>query len=109
MQLELNGKTYWLRCDMRALANAKREHKTDISDIATTYKDENGKEQERQNFDAIGCLVYHFAKSGAKFKKQRFTLDMDDFLGLIELQDIPKLGDALSSLIGASTEKKRQV
>ncbi len=106
MDLELNGKTYWLRCDMRALANAKREHKTDLSDITESYKDENGKKQERENFDAIGCLVYHFAKSGAKFKKQRFPYEMDDFLGLIQLEDISKLGDALQSLMGGGTEKK---
>ena len=54
MKLTLSEKEFTLRCDMRALANAKREHAIDISKL---------------NDDAveIGTLVYHMAKSGAKF------------------------------------------
>jgi hypothetical protein len=95
MKLTLSGKEFTLRCDMRALANAKRESGIDIGKL---------------NDDAveIGSLVYYMAQSGAKHADVPFKYNLDDFLGLIDMSDLPAMTQALIDLLGAGTEKKSE-
>jgi hypothetical protein len=94
MQIELNGKEFRLRCDMRALANAKRESNIDIGNLGDDVVE-------------VGTFVYYMAQSGAKHAGVEFKYELDDFLGLIEIQDLETLGTAITSLMGGGAEKKR--
>ncbi len=94
MKLTLSGKEFTLRCDMRALAAAKREAGIDI-----------GKLQD--DVIEIGTLVYYMAQSGAKHAGIPFDYDVDDFLGLIEISDLESLAEAVGLLMtGGDTKKK---
>ena len=95
MKLTLSGKEFTLRCDMRALANAKRESGIDIGKL-----DDDAVE--------IGSLVYYMAQSGAKHADIPFKYNLDDFLGLIDMGDLPAMTQALIELLGAGTEKKSE-
>ena len=95
MKLTLSGKEFTLRCDMRALANAKRESGIDIGKL-----DEDAVQ--------IGTLVYYLAQSGAKHADVPFKYEIDDFLGLIDMADIAAMTEALVKLLGAGTEKKSE-
>ena len=95
MKLTLSGKEFTLRCDMRALANAKRESGIDIGKL-----DEDAVQ--------IGTLVYYLAQSGAKHADVPFKYELDDFLGLIDMADITAMTEALVNLLGAGTEKKSE-
>ena len=95
MKLNLSGKEFTLRCDMRALANAKRESGIDIGKL-----DEDAVQ--------IGTLVYYLAQSGAKHADVPFKYELDDFLGLIDMADIAAMTEALVNLLGAGTEKKSE-
>jgi hypothetical protein len=95
MKLTLSGKEFTLRCDMRALANAKRESGIDIGKL-----DEDAVQ--------IGTLVYYLAQSGAKHADVPFKYELDDFLGLIDMADIAAMTEALVNLLGAGTEKKSE-
>ena len=95
MKLNLSGKEFTLRCDMRALANAKRESGIDIGKL-----DEDAVQ--------IGTLVYYLAQSGAKHADVPFKYELDDFLGLIDMADIAAMTEALVKLLGAGTEKKSE-
>ena len=94
MKLTLSGKEFTLRCDMRALANAKREAGIDISNL-------------NDDIVEIGTLVYFMAQSGAKHADIPFKSELDDFLGLIELQDLNTLAEAVGALLNVEGEKKR--
>ena len=94
MKLTLSGKEFTLRCDMRALANAKREADLDINDLGSDVVQ-------------IGTLVYYMAQSGAKHAGIPFDYECDDFLGLIEISDLEPLSDALSTLMGGGDGKKK--
>jgi len=94
MQIELNGKEFRLRCDMRALANAKREANIDIGNLGDDVVE-------------VGTFVYYMAQSGAKHAGVEFKYELDDFLGLIEIKDLETLGTAITSLMGGGAEKKR--
>ena len=108
MKVTLSGKEFTLRCDMRALANAKRDDNIDMSSLTEEYKDFDGKVRERENINAICTFMYHFAVSGAKHTKTAFNYDRDDFLGLIGHEDMPTISDALVALFsgGEKTQKK---
>jgi len=95
MKLTLSGKAFTLRCDVRALANAKRESGIDIGKL-----DEDAVQ--------IGTLVYYLAQSGAKHADVPFKYELDDFLGLIDMADIAAMTEALVKLLGAGTEKKSE-
>jgi len=95
MKLTLSGKEFTLRCDMRALANAKRESGIDINKL-------------QEDAVEIGSLVYYMAQSGAKHADVPFKYALDDFLGLIDMTDIPAMTDAPVALLGAGTEKKSE-
>jgi len=94
MKIELSGKEFHLRCDMRALANAKRESKIDISNFG-------------EDIVEVGTLVFYMAQSGAKHAEAAFKYKLDDFLGLIQLSDLQSLSDVIGEMMGADTEKKR--
>ena len=67
MKLTLSGKEFTLRCDMRALANAKREAGIDISKLD-------------DDIVSVGTFVYYLAQSGAKHADIPFKVELDDFL-----------------------------
>lgn len=94
MKLTLSSKEFTLRCDMRALANAKREAGIEIGKL-------------NDDVIEIGTLVYYMAQSGAKHAGVPFDWEVDDFLGLIELQDLEALAEAVGALLGGEGEKKR--
>lgn len=94
MKLTLSGKEFTLRCDMRALANAKREAGIEIGKL-------------NDDVIEIGTLVYYMAQSGHKHAGVPFDWETDDFLGLIELQDLEALAEAVGALLGGEGEKKR--
>ena len=102
MKLTLSGKEFTLRCDMRALAAAKREAGIDINDL--------GSEEEHvtsEQIVQIGTLVYYMAQSGAKHAGIPFDYECDDFLGLIEISDLEPLADAVGTLMGGGDGKKK--
>lgn len=94
MKLTLSGKEFTLRCDMRALANAKREAGIEIGKLTDDVVE-------------IGTLVFYMAQSGAKHADVPFKWEVDDFLGLIEVQDLEALAEAVGALLGGEGEKKR--
>lgn len=93
MKLTLSGKEFTLRCDMRALANAKREAGIELSSLSDDVVE-------------IGTLVYYMAQSGAKSADVPFKWSLDDFLGLIEISDLEALGAAVAGMLNTGTEKK---
>jgi hypothetical protein len=93
MQIELDGKQFSLRCDMLALARAKREAGIDISKM-------------EEDVVAVGTLIYYMAASGAKKAGVPFKYEVDEFLALIAVDQLPYLMEALGSIMGGDGEKK---
>jgi hypothetical protein len=94
MKLELSGKEFTLRCDMAALDRAKQ-----LSGIELTKLDEDGDIVE------LSKLLFYFAESGAKFAGIPFDYELDAWLALIDISDLPKLSDAVSSVLGGAEKK----
>jgi hypothetical protein len=95
MKLTLSGKEFTLRCDMRALANAKKEAGIELHKL-----------QEESDLLTVGTLVYFMAQSGAKHADIPFKYNLDDFLGLIDLSDLPALAESMTNMLAGGMEKK---
>ena len=93
MKIELDGKQFSLRCDMLALARAKREAGIDIAEIG-------------EDVVQVGTLVYFMAASGAKKAGVPFKYEVDDFLALIAVDQLGYLTGVMSAIMGGEGEKK---
>ena len=91
--LELSGKQFWLRADMRAIKAAKDEHGIDIANMG-------------EDIVELATLVYFFAKSGGKAKGAPFDYDLDGFLELVDVSDFEALSEVLAKLMGNDGKKK---
>ena len=94
MKVTLSEKEFTLRCDMRALAAAKREAGIDSGKMSDDVVE-------------VGTLVYYMAQSGAKHAGIPFDYECEDFLALIEISDLEPLAEALSTLMGGGSGKKK--
>lgn len=93
MKLVLSGKEFQLRADFLAFKSAKQEAGIELHKLSDDPVD--------------ACtLVYFMARSGAKAAEVPFKYKLDDFLGLINMQDVDDLSKALTQLLGGSAEKK---
>jgi hypothetical protein len=95
MQIELDGKQFSLRCDMLALARAKREAGIDIAKM-------------EDDVVKVGTLIYYMAASGANKAGVPFKYEADEFLALIAVDQLPYLMEALGAIMGGE-EKKAKV
>jgi hypothetical protein len=93
MKIELSGKEFTLRADFLALKKAK---------------DEAGIQLNQLSDDPVeaGTLLYYIAQSGHKFAGIPFKHSLEDFLGLIDMTDVPAMSEALSALVSSGSEKK---
>ncbi|TFH28843.1 MAG: hypothetical protein E4H00_08070, partial [Myxococcales bacterium] len=58
-------------------------------------------------------LIYYFVQEGCKANDMNFKMTVDDFLGIIEIGDLPILSEAVQSVMGgdkkkATTKAKRE-
>jgi len=92
VQIKLDGKTFPVRATMRAW---KR------------FEDNTGKkvaEVDSNDVTLIPELVYYFVQEGCKAQGMAFKMDVDEFLGLIEIVDLPALSKTVAECMG--TQKK---
>tara|TARA_R110000822_G_scaffold287100_1_gene408403 strand:- start:10 stop:309 length:300 start_codon:yes stop_codon:yes gene_type:complete len=94
MKIELDGKQFSLRCDMLALARAKREAGIDIAKM-------------EDDVVKVGTLIYFMAASGAKKAGVPFKYEVDEFLSLIAVDQLPYLMEALSAIMGGEEKKAK--
>ena len=93
MKVTLSGKEFTLRCDMRALAAAQRDG-VNVHELG-------------DDFVQVGTLVYHMAQSGAKHADVPFKHKLDDFLGLIDVQDLEPMMLAVTEVMTVKGAEKK--
>lgn len=92
MNLELNGKQFTLRMDVRAMDKAETEFGIKLMEL-------------EESVPALSKLLYCCAESGAKFAGIPFKMNIDEWLGLITITDLPLLTDATTALMGGGEKK----
>ncbi len=93
MKLVLSGKEFQLRADFLAFKQAQQEAGIELGKLTDNPVD-------------AGTLVYFMARSGAKHAEIPFKYKLDDFLALIDFQNVDELSAALEQLLSKGEEKK---
>lgn len=100
IEIKLDGKTFPVRATMRAWK--RFEDNTGKNLFAGTGK--KVAEVDSNDVTLIPELVYYFVQEGCKAQGMAFEMDVDDFLGLIEIADLPALSKTVADCMG--TQKK---
>ena len=52
-------------------------------------------------------LIFYFVQEGCLAQGMKFTMGVDDWLGEIEISDLPLLVEAMAAVMGGSEDKKK--
>tara|TARA_B100001778_G_C18554983_1_gene614865 strand:- start:32 stop:355 length:324 start_codon:yes stop_codon:yes gene_type:complete len=94
MNITLDGKTFPVRASMRAWKNFEDETGCKVANI------------DSEDVTRVPELMYYFVKEGCKKQGMSFDMSMDDFLGLIEVQDLGELSRVVQASLSGETKKK---
>lgn len=92
VEIKLDGKTFPIRATMRAWRKFEDATGKKVADV------------DSNDVTLIPELVYYFVQEGCKSQGMAFEMDVDDFLGLIEIADLPALSKTVADCMG--TQKK---
>ena len=92
IEIKLDGKTYPMRATMRAWKKFEEATGKNVAQV------------DSEDITAIPELIFYFVQEGCKSQGMAFEMDVDDFLGMIEVGDLPALSEAVQKAMG--TQKK---
>lgn len=64
-------------------------------------------EVDSNDITLIPELIFYFVQEGCKAQGMKFTMAVDDWLGEIEVTDLPLLVEAMAEVMGGSNDKKK--
>ena len=94
MTVTIGTETFHLRASLGAWRKFERNTGIRIAAI------------DQNDVTVIAELLYYFAEAGAKAEGGEFDYDVDSFLDLCEVSELPKLSEAVSTLLGGDAQKK---
>jgi len=99
MTITLDNKTYPVKATMRAWRKFEKATGTKVTEV------------DASDITLIPELVYYFVQDGCKAQGMDFSLSVEEFLGLIEVGDLPQLVEVMADAMGgnADDEKKTTV
>lgn len=94
MEIQLAAHVFPLRADFLAIKRCDELHGVKIEQL-----DDAG-------LVVIGTMIFEFAKRGSELNRAKFEFELDEFLGLIEINQTKMLGEVVQTLLGLDSEKK---
>ena len=64
-------------------------------------------EVDATDITLIPELIFYFVQEGCIAQGMKFTMEVDEWLGEIEVTDLPILVDAMTEVMGGSKDKKK--
>ena len=97
MDIKIQGKVFTLRADLAALMSFEKETGLKFGDIG-----------EESALWEVGSLVYYFAKRGAEETGVKFDYSIEDVLGLVQVQELAVLMDAVGVLLAGPQQQEKK-
>lgn len=96
MDITLDNKSYPVKATMRAWRNFEKATGVKVVEV------------DASDLTLIPELIYYFVVDGCAAQKMEFTMEVDEWLGLITVQDVPQLVKVMEEAMGgSSTEEKK--
>ena len=64
-------------------------------------------EVDATDITLIPELIFYFVQEGCIAQGMKFTMEVDEWLGEIEVTDLPVLVEAMTEVMGGSKDKKK--
>jgi hypothetical protein len=94
MNITLDNQTFPVRANMRAWRNYERETGNKVASI------------DAEDVTAMPELLYYFVQEGCKRQGMKFEMPVDEFLGLIEVGDLPQVVEIIEQSMGGEKKTK---
>lgn len=94
MNITLDNQTFPVRANMRAWRNYERQTGNKVASI------------DAEDVTAMPELLYYFVQEGCKRQGMKFEMPVDEFLGLIEVGDLPKVVEIIEQSMGGEKKTK---
>ena len=94
MNVTLDNQTFPVRANMRAWRNYERETGNKVASI------------DAEDVTAMPELLYYFVQEGCKRQGMKFEMPVDEFLGLIEVGDLPQVVEIIEQSMGGEKKTK---
>lgn len=95
MDITIAGKVYPLRATMRAWRKFEKETGVKVTQVDST------------DITLIPELIFYFVQEGCIAQGMKFTMEVDEWLGEIEVTDLPVLVEVMAAVMGGSEDKKK--
>jgi len=94
MNITLDNKSYPVKATLRAWRNFEKATGVKVVEV------------DASDVTLIPELIYYFVVDGCSAQGMEFNLSVDEWLGLIEVQDLPKLVKVMELAIGGDPKAK---
>tara|TARA_R110000744_G_scaffold315178_2_gene422104 strand:- start:424 stop:735 length:312 start_codon:yes stop_codon:yes gene_type:complete len=95
MEITIGNKTYPMRATMRGWRKFEKNTGVKVTEVDAT------------DITLIPELIFYFVQEGCIAQGMKFTMEVDEWLGEIEVTDLPILVDAMTEVMGGSKDKKK--
>ena len=95
MNITLENRSYPVRATMRAWRAFETATGVKVTEV------------DAADVTLIPELVYYFVVDGCKNQGMDFTMSVDDWLGLITVEDLPKLVEVMEVAMGGGKKKTK--
>ncbi len=98
MNITLDNKSYPVKATMRAWRKFEKETGVKVVEVDAT------------DITLIPELVYYFVVDGCLAQGMEFSMEVEEWLGLITVQDLPQLIAVMEEAMGSTTDgvKKKE-
>jgi hypothetical protein len=96
MTVEINGTSYPMRATMGAWRKFEQASGVKVAQVST------------DDVTRIPELAYYFIQSGCKAAGMKFELSVDDFLDIVEVEDVQAISEAVAKLIGGGQKGQKK-
>jgi|TARA_R100001126_G_C4886942_1_gene183047 hypothetical protein len=96
MEITIGNIKYPLRASMRAWRKFEKATGVKVSEV------------DSSDVTMIPELIFYFVQEGCESQGMRFTMDVDEWLGKIEVTDLPDLVEVITEVMGGTTGEKKK-
>lgn len=96
MDITLDNKSYPVKATMRAWRNFEKATGVKVVEV------------DASDLTLIPELIYYFVVDGCAAQGMEFTMEVDEWLGLITVQDVPQLVKVMEEAMGGNTSDEKK-
>ncbi len=96
MEITIGKRIYPMRATMRGWRKFEKNTGVKVTEV------------DSNDITLIPELIFYFVQEGCTAQGMQFTMEVDEWLGEIEVTDLPVLVEAMAAVMGSSKKKAKR-